>query len=82
MCQIMKDMNENLLNYNDRRFLKQIGVDPEPTDFQVMEDLIRAPPQYLPQVVYLTQEAANQIVEQYGELTMETFAIWMGWRIE
>lgn len=76
-----RSVKMNLLTYNDRRFLRSIHIDPESTLLEDAQDILQAPPQFLPQVVYLSHEAYADIKAKFGEVNMETWAKWYGYRI-
>lgn len=65
------------LTRDDRKFLRTIRIDPEPTPAQVMQDVLSELPEGRgPALFLISPTSAKAIVEEYGELTLETWARW------
>ena len=66
-------MDDLKLTRDDREFLRSIDVDPEPTDYETMIDVLTAPGQYEPPSFIISQELARAVIKEYGELNWENF---------
>lgn len=60
--------------YNDRRLLRSLHIDPEPTLLDDVVDTLNAPSVFLPNQIVIGQLEARQIIERYGDLTIENWA--------
>lgn len=67
------------LTARDRRFLRELCIDPEPTVLEQQIDILTAPrAQWAEPQIIISDEIARAIIAQYGELSLETYEKWRG----
>lgn len=57
---------------DDRKWLRSIEIDPEPTAYEVMFDALSDTTMMLPSHIIISQELARKVLAEFGELTIET----------
>lgn len=55
----------------DRKFLRSIKIDPEPTSEEIVIDALSEPTQYIPDAVVVTAELARKVRQEFGSLTVQ-----------
>ena len=58
---------------DDRVFLRECGIDPEPTTMDDIHDILTRPGQHSPPVFYLSATVARDVIREYGELNWNTY---------
>lgn len=58
---------------DDRRFLRDMNIDPESTIQEDMFDAITAPGQYAPTTILVSAALARKVIAEFGELTFDTW---------
>lgn len=58
----------------DRRFLRMLRINSEPTPEEIVIDALSEPTQYIPDTIIVTNRLAKLVIEEFGSLTPEN--IW------
>lgn len=66
-------MEEIKFTRDDRRFLRDMYIDPQATIAEDMYDVITAPTQYEPQALLITKKTAEAVIKEFGKLTWKNY---------
>lgn len=61
------------LTANDRKFLRQLHIDPESTPVEDVQDILQGPLKYRPTYILISHTMSREIIKEFGVLTLDTY---------